>query len=346
MPPWPAALELEIIPSSTSLHHYDDDGDAVMAPGSSAAAEQDISPFPPTPPHRDQPPSPALGVNDKTSVVASGSNQDSPFPQYTSLDIPYSSPTIFTSPEIQSINCFVYVPLRILVCYVCQIAISPSRLIRHRRDLPHLDRGVTQDFVNRLTQSQNLFRRDYFEPAEAPKVLVPGIQWSIGLQCTMHGCTHSTTSRSRMGRHIRADHESTIRQFEPSVTSIQTLFESHSRRYTVDVPVLENPSSPRGVSSPFALLLNQYKATLTPSPFAIPDDPAVLNPVLAKYHWMEILQGRFPKDIKNLISLPACGEKLEALICPINDYYQKISEEMRRLDIHTTTLRWINSTKE
>jgi hypothetical protein len=85
---------------------------------------------------------------------------------------------------------------------------------------------------------------------------------------------------------------------------------------------------------------------VTPLALDIPDDPAVLNPVLAKYHWMEILQGLFPKDINNLISLPACDGRWESMVSAINTYYQRISEEMRRFDRHTTTLRWINSTKE
>ncbi len=225
------------------------------------------------------------------------------------------------------------------------IAVVPSQLIRHRRSLPHYDRTVTEDFVNRLIQSQDLFLRDYFDPTEVPEVPVPGIKWSDGFQCGVRNCTHTTTSRATMGRHMIKMHHSSIREIPPSDTCVQIIFESNDRRYSVDVSAVEQPSL-SSVSSPFALLLDQIRKTSAPLPLAIPDDPAVLNPILATYHWMEALQGLLTKDIKILICLPARGEKLEATICAVNKYYQRISKEMGHLDVHTTTLRWINSTKE
>jgi hypothetical protein len=141
---------------------------------SAPAEHEDISPFPPTP-RRHQPQSLVLAANNMLPLVGSGSDKDPPFQQFGCLDIPYSSSTIITSPATQSINCFVYVPLRILVCYVCKIAVAPSRVLHHRRSLPHLDRCPTQDFVKELSHRHNLFERDYFEQAEAPKGLVPGI---------------------------------------------------------------------------------------------------------------------------------------------------------------------------
>ena len=84
--------------------------------------------------------------------------------RYTMLDIPYDSPTITTSEQLQSVNCIVYNPLRILVCYICNIAVIPNRLIIHHRSSPHGDHTLTKVFVNSLIQHHNLFLHDRFGP--------------------------------------------------------------------------------------------------------------------------------------------------------------------------------------
>lgn len=261
------------------------------------------------------------------------------------LDIPYDSPTITTSEQLQSVNCVVYNPLKILVCYICEIAVMPSRLIVHRRSRPHEDRTLTKVFVDSLIQRHNLFLQDRFEPEEVPKSPVPGIPWIEGLTCGVRGCMHSTTSTQTMGRHLSMEHNTTRREFPPVDTHVQVIFESCQRRYTVKVSALQ-PSSSNNTPIPLDILLSQYnQRDRVNRRLVLPDDSAVLNPLLAKYRWMETLQGISPMDITEWISMPGDGERLEPLVDAVSKYYAAIAKEMNRLDVHTTTLRWINSAK-
>jgi Orsellinic acid/F9775 biosynthesis cluster protein D len=261
------------------------------------------------------------------------------------LDIPYDSPTITTSEQLQSVNCIVYNPLRILVCYTCEIAVTPSRLIVHRRSRPHEDRTLTKAFVDSLIQHHDLFLKDHFEPEEVPKSPVPGIPWTKGLTCGVGGCTHSTTSSQTMGRHLSMEHNTTKKQFPPLDTCVQVIFESCQRRYAVKVSAPQ-PSLSTNTPVPLDILLSQYNQRSRENRGLVPpEDPAVLNPLLAKYRWIETLQGISPVDITQWISMPGDSETLEPLVDAVSSYYAVIVKEMKCLDVHTTTLRWINSTK-
>jgi Orsellinic acid/F9775 biosynthesis cluster protein D len=260
------------------------------------------------------------------------------------LDIPYDSPTITTSEQLQSVNCIVYNPLRILVCYVCSIAVVPYRLIVHRRSRPHGDRTLTEAFVDSLIQRHNLFLHDRFGPEEVPKSPVPGIPWTDGLVCGVRGCTHSTTSSQTMGRHLSNDHNTSRKQSPPLKMCVQVIFESCKRRYAVEVSAPQPPSTDTTV--PLDIMLSQYNQRARVSRGLVPpEDPAILNPLLAKYRWMETLQGISPMDITEWIAMPADSERLEPLVDAVTSYYAAIVKEMSHQDVHTTTLRWINSTK-
>ena len=260
------------------------------------------------------------------------------------LDIPYDSPAITTSEQLQSVNCIVYNPLRILVCYVCNVAVVPFRLIVHRRSRPHEDHSLTEAFVDSLIQCYNLFLHDRFGPEEAPRSPVPGIPWTDGLVCGVRGCMHSTTSLQTMGRHLSMDHNTSRKQFPPLKTSVQVIFESCNRRYAVEVSAPQASST--DTTAPLDMLLGQYnqRARITGG-LVPPEDPAVLNPLLAKYRWMETLQRISPMDITEWIAMPVDSETLDPLVDAVSRYYATIVKEMSRQDVHTTTLRWINSTK-
>jgi hypothetical protein len=102
------------------------------------------------------------------------------------------------------------------------------------------------------------------------------------------------------------------------------------------------------MQSPLQILLKQYSSNPTKL-LQAPDDPAILNPFLTKYKWLSILKGLSPIKVRDWVSSPRdrnpIFEKLEE---EVDRYYEKIRGEMDCLDVdcHTTTLRWINSTKE
>jgi hypothetical protein len=94
------------------------------------------------------------------------------------------------------------------------------------------------------------------------------------------------------------------------------------------------------------MVMMQYHKITSNIPIQ-PEDRALLNPFLAKYNWLSVVEGVPPTSISDWISLPSSEEHdLQGLVKAVHDYYGKIVPEMRKLDIHTTTLRWIHSTKE
>ena len=97
---------------------------------------------------------------------------------------------------------------------------------------------------------------------------------------------------------------------------------------------------------PLDILISQYNQRTWVAHGLVPtEDPAVLNPLLAKYHWMETLQGISPMDIMEWIAMLADSEKFKPLVDAVSSYYVAIVKEMSCQD-HMTTLRWINLTKE
>ena len=50
---------------------------------------------------------------------------------FSTLSVTYGSSDVLTSPALNLINCYLYIPLRILVCVICGIAIQPRSMHRH-----------------------------------------------------------------------------------------------------------------------------------------------------------------------------------------------------------------------
>lgn len=279
------------------------------------------------------------------------SNLDDLVQNFRYVDIPYGTEFITANPELSSVQCFIYNPLRILICIECKIAIAPDLLVGHRRSR-HRDRLVTQPFVNTLAETYNLHRLDFFE--NTPNTPVPGIYWEKGYKCGINDCTAASTSFQRMKRHMSAVHQ--VVRTPPPTSLVQIIFDSNSRRYPVTVSPSLLPSSssnsPTQSLNPVQILLKQYHdASNATQLLAAPDDPALLNPFLAKYRWLNILKGLPSTKVRDWVCFPQARDRkfiFKELEEAVNEYYQKICREMESPDndSHTTTLRWINSTKE
>jgi hypothetical protein len=68
-------------------------------------------------------------------------DMDGSIDKFLSLLIPYASPDIIMSPNLNQLNCVLYMLLRLLICVICNIAVQPSSLQHHRCGLPHADLG-------------------------------------------------------------------------------------------------------------------------------------------------------------------------------------------------------------
>lgn len=244
----------------------------------------------------------------------------------------------------------VYNPLRILVCAPCQIAVKPSRLRLHCGSSRHNNITVDESFVDMLIKKYNLNILDSFSSEDAPKTPIPGIPLIEGFMCGINGCTKTSTSLQTIKRHMTKSHK--VSHKPPLKSFVQVIFESRDQRYPVTIPPSMQsqlqpqpvPSSSNSSQSPFQILLKQYSSRAPPL-LEAPNNPAVLNPFLEKYRWLDILKGLSPVKIRDWVSVPR-NPIIEQLEVSVEKYYKKICEEMRYLDVHTTTLRWINSTKK
>jgi orsellinic acid/F9775 biosynthesis protein OrsD len=230
----------------------------------------------------------------------------------------------------------------------------PSCLIRHRRTTPHLDSTVKQSFVDALVNNYNLHLTDYFE--DPPSTPVPGIRWEEGYTCIESGCSKACSSMQNMKRHMSSEHG--IIRTPPPKSLVQAIFESNTQRYPVTgslAPSTQLRSSSESHTIPLHIILTQYSTQLEAAQSCeVLDDPAILNPFLAKYRWQDVLKDESVKKVRDWVSLPPPSPShnqdfiFEELARAVKSYYKKICKEMECLDVncHTTTLRWINSTKE
>ena len=245
----------------------------------------------------------------------------------------------------------VYNPLRILVCFVCQIAIQPSRLRRHCQNRPHFNSSIDDVFVKTLITCHNLHLSDNFSAEDAPKTPVPGIPWEDGFLCHVDGCHIALSSKQNLKRHLSSTHS--ITRVPPTSSAVQIIFESNARRYPITVPSSTNTSSTSVLPqtrtrAPLQILLERY-SNKTSQVLDTPDDPAFLNPFLEKYQWLKVLKDLSvpTAKIRTWVSLPSSYDAiLEKLEVAVQRYYQVICKEMGDWEKHTRSLRWVNSTKE
>ena len=200
-------------------------------------------------------------------------------------------------------------------------------------------------FVNALVIRHNLHPYDDFPANNLPKTPVPGIPWEDGYACHVDGCHHAVSSAQSMKRHLSKEHN--ITRAALSISSVQVIFDSNQKRYHVNAPLTNTFSESTSIlssSKPLKILLAQY-STRIPQGLYTPDDPAFLNPFLQKYRWLEIVKDLSTTKIRDWVSIPG-NIILEKLEVSVDRYYLKICKEMEHLEKHTTSLRWVNSTKE
>jgi Orsellinic acid/F9775 biosynthesis cluster protein D len=261
------------------------------------------------------------------------------------LPIPYGSPDIITSPYLNRINCIVYVPLRILICVICHIAVQPKSLLPHRKSAHSDSTSLLPMQIQALISEYNLLPGDIIVNLPNPFLAIPGIPYSTGLRCTFPNCSHGRRGgRKKMGEHITLSHQSSIREWNPVESLVQVIFHSNTTNYPVtlpEVPVssVEPPDMGQVLFSEYLRLTSRIEAQ------PVPRDSAHLTPFLATYNWDTVIQGLLPSQISAWISLPAAPEaEFSGLVKAVQKQYFAIAADISHPgDAWTTVLRYINT---
>jgi hypothetical protein len=264
------------------------------------------------------------------------------------IQIPYGHPDIITSLWLNLKNCIIYKPLCLLICVVCQVAIVPSYLRRHRSGTPHFDSSMIPDKdISELVEEYHLLTTDRLPDHSHLCHAVPGLPWERGLRCTFPGCSHGRTSMKTMRTHVKEHGPGvTVDNYPPEEYNVQVFFDSNQTRYPVIVPELHPVNHTVAQPSMLDYLQSRYASALEKRSDL--EDRAHLPPFLAKYPWHNIVQDLSPRFITNWVDLPkAEHEQLGQLFPLVQSYYQKIEAELANFDgRYTTILRWIKSTKK
>jgi hypothetical protein len=265
-------------------------------------------------------------------------------PEFRILPIPYGSDDILTTVALNAINCVLYVPLKVLICVVCCIAVQPRSLKRHRNGR-HMDRGSVSDtVVDYFIQSLGVLDGDTLYDLPVPFPAVPGIPFRVdGLKCSFQGCNQCRQSRRTMGTHIKA-HALSIKNQEPTICTIQAIFDSNNTYYSVTEP--QSPQAAKAPPNVDEMTAARYRYIISQIDSSLLLDAAHLSPFLAKYKWHAVVADLDPGNLSRWTSAPMADEiALVGLTNAVFKYYREIVEEMGIGDSWTTVLRFVNTAK-
>jgi hypothetical protein len=294
---------------------------------------------PPTPLH--PPPLPTIPVRALPAEL--------PIPaplQFLSLPIPYKSRDILTASSLNTLNCVLYTPLRILICVPCGIAVQPRSLRRHRKGAHADDGPVSETLVNQLIKDLHVLDGDELQDLPLPFPAVPGIPFLMdGLKCPQQGCDHCHQSRKTMGAHIKT-HSLSIRDNAPSTCTIQAVFDSNSRYYPVTLPQLPQATTGTAPPSLDEMTEARYLHIISKIDSLAVLDAAHLSPFLAKYKWHTVVANLEPRCPSEWSSVPRADEiELRGLTEGVSSYYDGIVDEIGGGENWTTVLRFVNTAK-
>jgi len=147
-----------------------------------------------------------------------------------------------------------------------------------------------------------------------------------------------------MGQHVQMKHGACIKDYPPVPCTVQALFDSNEACYPVVVPSIPATAGPPPLSHHLAE--SAYCSILDVSLLTQLEDHAHLNPFLAKYNWLKVVDGLSPCVIHSWVSLPSGSEpELNGLTAAVEGYYNSILIDLGNFGAYTTILRWIQSSK-
>jgi hypothetical protein len=260
------------------------------------------------------------------------------------LPIQYESEDFHTTALLNTVNCVVYQPLKILICIVCSTAVQPSHLKSHRKGTMHADPGsVPETLVAYLITDLQVQDTDTLQDQPMPMLVVPGIPfYADGFKCPVQGCNHCRRSMVTMKRHIKDAH--LIRDQSPTACAVQAIFVSNSTYYPVTLPEsLQVTKAPPNLDEMTEMRYNNILSQIDSSALL---DAAHLSPFLTKYKWHEVVAGLEPSSLSQWTSPPMTDDiALTGLKAAVTAYYEMIAMEMGAGESWTTVLRFVNTAK-
>ncbi|KIM88303.1 hypothetical protein PILCRDRAFT_3324 [Piloderma croceum F 1598] len=237
---------------------------------------------------------------------------------FLTIPIPYGNPTIITSVMLNAINC----------------VIADQAL-------------VLQVNIDILVRNLGIHEGDMIDGISNPLV-VPGIPFQSGLYCAFPNCNHARISHPKMAEHIRLDHLSTIKQWEPQVYAVQAIYKSNSKYYPMHLPTEAQvsdapPDLNQVLAFKYAEIVSQVDSKMN---LLILSNSAHLPPFLAKYKWHDIIVDLEPSQISCRKSPPMPDEpSLTGLAVTVTGYYDIITKDMELGKAWMMVLHYINTSK-
>jgi len=209
---------------------------------------------------------------------------------------------------------------------------------------------MTDKDILAFTKKYTLFEGMVFSDSQTFRVPIPGITYFEAFVCEARGCNNVTRSESKAKRH-RASHAGFACD-DLQTSSVHQIFITNQKMYRItSVPEvldasesLPGDAAPNSNTSPLDILLREQEERLDAlNRVDMPEEST--NPFLQKYRWKEDVEKLSPETIMALVAYPDLSDPLSTIPRQLTLYFELIVKEMKRLDVHITTLRWVRSTK-
>lgn len=264
-----------------------------------------------------------------------------------------SDPNFESSSFLEQAGLIVYRPLNLLICLRCQGAIPPSSLRKHWKNSSLHDaderRKLPEKEIPGFAKKYALFEHHVFPDTLTFQTPIPGIPYFEAYACEVRGCDAVTKSEMVAKRHRGLhglDHGSPHWQLEKS--SVHQVFITNQKMYRIQsVPEALSALPASGSATPntiLDILLREQEERLEALQ-QVDTAYESTNPFLQKYRWKEEVENLSPETIIALLAFPDPADPLSIIPRQLTLYFEPIVKEMKRTDVHTTTLRWLKSTK-
>ena len=213
---------------------------------------------------------------------------------------------------------------------------------------------ITEKEIPAFTKKYALYEDNIFSASQTFQEPIPGIAYFEAFACRVRGCGAVTKSESVVKRHLGAHGHGGRSRPQLEKSSVHQVFITNQKMYRIKiVPEALDPSELLGAgpagsaATPNSivniLLHEQEERQRMLQQVDIPYEST--NPFLQKYRWKEEVENLSPETIMALVAFPDLSDPLFTIARQLTLYYEPIVKEMKRVDVHIATLRWLRSTK-
>lgn len=201
-----------------------------------------------------------------------------------------------------------------------------------------------------------LFHSHSFPDAKSFQEPIPGITYFEAFVCQVEECDFQTRSEEVADRH---PHGASVKR-----GLVHQLFATNMKLYrirsipksnplgmveggdttsTASTPVLQDGEITSGTTIVDFLLQQQAHRLEALKNLSMEEST---NPFLLKYRWNKEIANTSVETIRALVRLPDLSDPLSIIPFQVESHYEPIVTEMKKTELHTTILRWVNTTKE